>query len=157
MKTKSVLIVGGYGVVGMQIASILRDRYPDHKILLGGRNPEQAKELAQTTANTEVIKVDTTANDPLQSINDNVILIINAVNDPEDHLLQAAVNRRIPFIDVTRWTENMIKSIDLLTTMDIQSPVILSSGWMAGVAALFSRIAASSLKHVKGIDINILY
>ncbi|MED3013743.1 Saccharopine dehydrogenase, partial [Bacillus thuringiensis] len=37
MNKKTVLIVGGYGVVGSQIAQILHDRHPDLEIRLGGR------------------------------------------------------------------------------------------------------------------------
>ena len=35
MNKKTVLIVGGYGVVGSQIAQILHDRHPDLEIRLG--------------------------------------------------------------------------------------------------------------------------
>jgi saccharopine dehydrogenase-like NADP-dependent oxidoreductase len=40
---KAVLIVGGYGIVGKQIASILRQRHPKMPILIAGRDVKKAK------------------------------------------------------------------------------------------------------------------
>ncbi|MCM3143250.1 hypothetical protein [Brevibacillus sp. MER 51] len=38
MNLTKVLIVGGYGTVGSQIAKILHDRHPTLELLLGGRS-----------------------------------------------------------------------------------------------------------------------
>jgi saccharopine dehydrogenase-like NADP-dependent oxidoreductase len=42
---KSVLIVGGYGIVGTQIASILRQRHPKMPLIIAGRDFKKEKKL----------------------------------------------------------------------------------------------------------------
>jgi len=56
--SKAVLIVGGYGVVGSQIAQIFRQRHPDIPLVLSGRNPSQGKQLAKQLGNAESISLD---------------------------------------------------------------------------------------------------
>ena len=52
---QAIVILGGYGVVGSQIAHILRQSHPNLPLVLAGRNPQQAQQLvaelgAQTSA-----------------------------------------------------------------------------------------------------------
>jgi short subunit dehydrogenase-like uncharacterized protein len=53
---KSILIVGGYGIVGKQIASILRQRYPKILLIIAGRDFNKAKEFAETLGYAEGIE-----------------------------------------------------------------------------------------------------
>ncbi|MBH5319041.1 saccharopine dehydrogenase NADP-binding domain-containing protein [Paenibacillus sp. GSMTC-2017] len=154
MNKKTVLIVGGYGAVGKQIAQLLLERHPDLNIVLGGRSPEKAEPFASDRIQTGV--VDNNAEDPLQYISGNVSLVINSVNDLHDRLLLSAVRRKIPFIDVTRWTELFQQSIAKLNATEIHAPVVLSSGWMAGTASLFASLFSDSLKNVS-VNIHALY
>jgi hypothetical protein len=154
MNKKTILIVGGYGVVGSQIAQILHDRHPNLEIRLGGRTVGKA--LPFESERVRVVKVDNTIDDPLRSLDDNLTLIVNAVNDPQDRLLLSAVQKRIPLVDITRWTERFQSSIARLKNVEVQSPVVLASGWMGGTAALFSKIYSKDLQDVT-VDINALY
>ncbi|MGG3890806.1 saccharopine dehydrogenase [Metabacillus fastidiosus] len=154
MNKKKVLIVGGYGAVGRQIAQILHDRHPDLDIVLGGRSPEKAEHFESERVQT--IIVNNNMEDPLLYISDNVSLIINAVNDLQDRLLLSAVRRKIPLIDVTRWTELFQQSIAKLMDKKLHAPVVLSSGWMAGTASLFAMLHSVSLQNVT-VNINALY
>ncbi|WP_088104571.1 saccharopine dehydrogenase NADP-binding domain-containing protein [Halalkalibacter urbisdiaboli] len=154
---KSVLIVGGYGVVGRQIAEILGDQQYDLEIFIGGRHPEKAKDLFENDSRIHAIKIDNLSKDPLKEVKRDLTLIINAVNDPEHYLLRSAVEKRIPIIDITSWTEHMKDSIHMLNKMKLHSPVVLSSGWMGGVAALFSKLTTASFKDVHLVNINILH
>ncbi|MHA6482186.1 saccharopine dehydrogenase family protein [Paenibacillus sp. strain BS8-2] len=154
MIRKTVLIVGGYGEVGRQIAQILHDRHPDIHILLGGRTKGKVSPIESTRIQTVV--VDNQAEDPLHVINGNISLIINAVNDLEDRLLLSAVRNKIPFIDLTRWTELFQQSLSRLTNAELHAPVILSSGWMAGTASLFAMLHSHTLKNVS-VRIHALY
>ncbi|MFF2481316.1 saccharopine dehydrogenase [Paenibacillus sp. NPDC058071] len=154
MSRKKVLIVGGYGEVGRQIAQILHDRYADLDIALGGRSPGKAVPFESKRVQTVV--VDNNAEDPLLYAGDHVSLIINAVNDLQDRLLQSAVRRRIPLIDLTRWTEVFEQSIAKLKNTKLHAPVVLSSGWMAGTASLFAMLNSTNLQNVS-VDIHALY
>ncbi|WP_338552204.1 saccharopine dehydrogenase NADP-binding domain-containing protein [Paenibacillus sp. KS-LC4] len=154
MQKRNVLIVGGYGEVGRQIAQILLDRHEDLDIVLGGRSPGKAAALESERVHTVV--VDTNTEDPLQHVDEPISLIISAVNDLQDKLLLAAVKRKIPFIDVTRWTELFEQASAKLKKVKLHAPVVLSSGWMAGTASLFAKLYAESLQNV-AVDIHALY
>lgn len=154
MKRKMVLIVGGYGTVGRQIAQILHDRHPELDITLGGRSPDKAAPFESERVQT--IVVDNNAEDPLLYAGDNVNLIINSVNDLQDRLLLSAVKRKIPLIDLTRWTELFQQSVTKLENTHLHSPVVLSSGWMAGTASLFAMLHSTSLQNVV-VNIHALY
>ncbi|PEE20050.1 saccharopine dehydrogenase, partial [Bacillus toyonensis] len=114
------------------------------------------KALPFESERVKIVKVDNTTDDPLRSLNDNLTLVVNAVNDSQDRLLLSAVKRRIPLVDITRWTERFQSSIARLKNVEVQSPVVLASGWMGGTAALFSKIYSKDLQEVT-VDINALY
>jgi len=147
MDKQSVLIVGGHGVVGRQIAEILHARYPDLMIILGGRTPGKAAPFGSGKVHTAV--VDNNAEDPLMSIDNKPALIVNAVNDLQDRLLLSAVRRSIPLIDITRWTSLFRQSVDKLHSIELRAPVVMASGWMAGTAALFAKLHAQPLRQVE--------
>lgn len=154
MNRKRVLIAGGYGAVGAQLARILHDRHPDLELVLGGRSAGKAAPFPSNRVQTVV--VDTNADDPLIHVGENISLIINAVNDLDDRLLVSAVRRKIPLIDVTRWTEVFNQAIRSVEQEELHAPVVLSSGWMAGTASLFAMILSNSLQHVE-VNIHALY
>lgn len=91
MNRKRVLIAGGYGAVGAQLARILHDRHPDLELVLGGRSAGKAAPFPSNRVQTVV--VDTHADDPLIHAGENISLIINAVNDLDDRLLVSAVRK----------------------------------------------------------------
>jgi len=154
MQTKKVLVVGGYGTVGSQIAKILHDRHPEIELQLGGRS--SGKPLPFPSPRLKSVYVDNTKVDPLSHAPEDLSLIINSVNDPDDALLLAAVKRQVPLIDVTRWTERFTRSVERLNSFEVRSPVILSSGWMGGTPALFANIHSSDLREVT-IHMHALY
>ncbi|UNK18351.1 saccharopine dehydrogenase [Paenibacillus sp. N3/727] len=149
-----VLIVGGYGVVGSQAAQILHDRHPDLEIWLGGRN--QNHPLPFESNRVRIVSVNNTAADPLAELDHNPTLIINSVNDPDDRLLLSAMKRKIPLVDITRWTERFQQSIQRLQALELQSPVVLASGWMGGTASLLATVFSNSLREVT-VNIHALY
>lgn len=105
MAAKKVLIVGGYGTVGSQIAKILHDLHPEIEWLVGGRS--SGKPLPFSSTRVKALYVDNTNADPLSDAPDDLSMIINSVNDPDDSLLLTAVKRQIPLLDITRWTEKL--------------------------------------------------
>jgi hypothetical protein len=151
---KTVLIVGGYGVVGSQIARILHDKYLDVELRLGGRT--EKKELPFESDRLQGLVVDNTFDNPLQYAEEPLTLVINAVNDPTDNLLRAAQEKKLPLIDITRWTEHMEQSITNLANNELHAPIIFASGWMGGTAALISKLFSENLQDVI-VNINALY
>jgi short subunit dehydrogenase-like uncharacterized protein len=85
--SKAVLIVGGYGVVGGQIAKIFRPRHPDVPLLLAGRNPSKGEKLVEEIGNAEAVKLDIESDSPLATLNGRPAAVLSLVNDPYNHLL----------------------------------------------------------------------
>lgn len=151
----SILIVGGYGIVGQQLATFIRQRHPNLPLTIAGRNPEKAQTLAQELGNANSFQIDTEQPTPLQGQHPRAVLAV--VNDPHDYLLMDAVQQGIPYLDVTRWTERLRASVAKLSDTPLTAPVLFSSGWMGGIAAVIAVAATQTLHTVESIDISVLF
>ncbi|MBJ7329752.1 MAG: hypothetical protein JHC95_07645 [Solirubrobacteraceae bacterium] len=137
----AVLIAGGYGVVGTQIAGLLRARHPDLPLLLGGRSIERATTAAHALGAAGAL-LDVSAADPLDGLDGTPAAIVTAVNDADDRLLDAALAHDIPLVDITRWTARVQTAVARCAVARPGAPVLLASGWMAGVVPLLAAWAA---------------
>lgn len=156
MKTEdAVLIAGGYGVVGQQAAQVIRQRHPDLPLIIAGRNSTKAKTLASELRNADIAILDVEQPNPLKGIKPRAILAM--VNDPQDYLLMDAIRVGIPYMDITRWTERLRLVVSRISAESLQAPVMLSSAWMAGIAAVIAVAVSRQLKQVDRIDISVLY
>jgi len=151
----SVLIAGGYGVVGQQVAEIIRTNHPELPIVIAGRNPVKGQALANKLGNASVISLDMQQPNPLKNLKPRAVLA--AVNDPNDYLLLDAIKSGIPYIDITRWTERMRVAVTIAEKENLKAPVMFSSAWMAGVAAVVTKELTKKLQSIKSIDIGVLY
>lgn len=154
---KPILIVGGYGVVGRQIAQMLIKRYPELPLWLGGRNPNQAQQWIDPLQGVKAVAVDSRSANPLASLEVMPAAVLNVANDPDDFLLLDCVRRGIPYVDITRWTERVVRSKDRLAAEIVKSPVILCSGWMGGNIALIANAYRRQFCALQAIDIDVLY
>lgn len=156
MDTESaVLIAGGYGVVGQQVAHAIRRHHPGLPLIIAGRNPAKAEALARELTNADTAKLDTGRLSPLGGLRPRAILA--AVNDPHDYLLMDTILAGIPYVDITRWTERVRGAVSLAGRRSLRAPIMLSSGWMAGVASLVAVALSRHLERVDRIDIGVLY
>lgn len=151
----AVLLAGGYGVVGRQAAELIRQRHPALPLLIAGRNPSKAEALARELTNADVAMLDVGGPGPLNGLKPRAIIAF--VNDPFDYLLLDAVRSGIPYLDITRWTERLKAAISRVSAESVRAPVMLSSAWMAGVAAVVAVTVCRQLSAVDRIDISILY
>jgi hypothetical protein len=152
---QGILIAGGYGIVGEQIARLIRQRHPRLPLILAGRNPAKAEALAKELGNTTTARVDMEQPHPLNGLKPRAVLA--AVNDPRDDLLMGAARAGIPYVDITRWTERLRSAASRVGTLSLQAPVMFASSWMAGVAAVVAVAASRQLKRVNSIDLAILF
>ncbi len=151
----SILIAGGYGFVGRQIATLIRQRHPELPLVIAGRNPEKAQTLAQELGNARSFQLDIEQPNPLQSEQPRAIVAV--VNDPHDYLLMDAVQQGIPYLDVTRWPERLRASVAELAGKSLKAPVLFASAWMGGVAAVMAVAATQTMQKVARIDISVLF
>ncbi|UNK79595.1 saccharopine dehydrogenase NADP-binding domain-containing protein [Sphingopyxis granuli] len=154
---QSLLIVGGYGVVGLQIAELLSERNPELELIIAGRSEASASQAAKRFPNARALRVDVDQADPLMALSSIPDAVLAVANDSHDRLLDATTKRGAAFIDITRWTERMHASILRLAPTRLTAPVVLSSGWMAGVVATVAAADADKFGRVDSINIDILY
>ncbi|WP_299488304.1 saccharopine dehydrogenase [Acaryochloris sp. IP29b_bin.137] len=151
----SILIAGGYGVVGRQLAMLIRQCRPDLPLIIAGRNLAKAEALAIELDHASALQLDVEQSNPLQGAQPRAIVAL--VNDPHDYLLMDAVQNGIPYLDVARWSERLRESISRLSTETVSAPVMFTSGWMGGIAALMAVAAARTLQKTEQIDIGVLF
>ena len=152
-KAPSLLIVGGYGLVGAQVARLLRQRHPDLGLVLGGRRPEQGRELAESIGASTVV-VDTSAERPLASLPARPTAVLAAASDPADRLLVDAARQGLPIADINRGGHASVLDAAVAVAGEAASaPVLLSGSWMAGVAALMAAATVREHGEVVRVDV----
>ncbi|MEM7796315.1 MAG: saccharopine dehydrogenase [Cyanobacteria bacterium P01_C01_bin.118] len=153
--TNPILIAGGYGVVGRQVAQLIRQNHPHLPLIIAGRNIEKAETLAQELGNASSLQLDVEQPNPLQR--QKLRAIVAVVNDPHDYLLMDAVQQSIPYLDITRWPERLRESVAALADKPLPSPVLFASGWMGGIAAMAAVARAQTMQTTERIDISVLF
>lgn len=155
MQAKTVILVGGAGVVGRQVAAILRRRQPDVRLILAGRGLEAAQ-AAAAPLGAEAMRLDVQAPD-LGEVNTDTI-IVGLANDLNDRLLTAAVRAGTSYLDVTRWTAAQQQALTTVAALGRPvAPVVFASSWMASTVGLAVRDAARDMASIERIDIGILF
>ncbi|KAF0171520.1 MAG: saccharopine dehydrogenase [Alphaproteobacteria bacterium] len=152
-----ILIVGGYGVVGAQIARILARRSPQARLLIAGRSLEKARQLAATLPGSEGGRIDVGDADPLASLAMKIDMVVAAVNDPANALMKAAIRRGIAYLDITRWTERLTPAVLEAAALAPVAPAVFASSWMASVPGMIAIHLAADIAEVERIDLSILY
>jgi hypothetical protein len=152
---EAILLVGGYGVVGSQVAALVRRRHPELRLIVAGRSAEKAAKAAATIRAATGAVVDVSRPHPLGDLRPRAV--VSVVNDPGDHLLLDAVGAGVPLLDIARWTDRVRGAAALLGTQTLAAPVLLSSGWMAGIASAVAAGLARPLSAIEDIDISVLY
>ncbi|MGW1373973.1 saccharopine dehydrogenase [Streptomyces sp. NPDC002446] len=148
--TGPVLVVGGYGTVGGELARLAARSWP---LLLTGRNPERGRELAEEVG-AAVRRWDLSDPEPFSA---KVRAVISTVNDPEDRVLRAALRGGVPYVDITRWTARLQRATAVAAVEAPRAAVLLSSSWMGGVSALVAAALAAELGGAAAVEIAIRY
>lgn len=157
-ESRSVVIVGGYGVVGSQVASLLASRDPQLELLIAGRDAIKAAVVADTLPRAQAVAVDLDDIDPLHRLSQLPDLVLCAANDLHDKLLCACAVRGIALIDITRWTARIQDALRVLPAVGgAEAPVVLASSWMASVPATLAVHDARSMHRVTSVEIDVLY
>ncbi|MER7341883.1 saccharopine dehydrogenase [Streptomyces sp. NPDC000075] len=141
-----VLITGGYGTVGAEIARMAAADFP---VLLTGRSPERGRALAEGLGG-EARAWDLADPAPFRAA---VRAVVGSVNDPDDRVLRAAVTAGIPYVDITRWTARLQRAVTVTALLRPTAPVLLSSAWMGGVSSLVAARLAAELGGAERVEI----
>ncbi|MEV6977033.1 saccharopine dehydrogenase [Kitasatospora sp. NPDC093806] len=137
-----VLLVGGYGTVGAELARLVA---PDHPVLLTGRSEHRGAALVEELGgapHATVRRWDLADPTPFAAA---VRAVVSVVNDPDDRMLRAAVHGAVPYVDVTRWTARLQRAATVSALLRPRTPVLLSSAWMGGTVSLVAAALADRL------------
>ncbi len=143
-----VLLVGGYGVVGAEVARMAAPALP---LLLTGRTVARGRALAAETG-AELRAWDLA--DPA-GFRAPVRAVVGLVNDPDDRVLRAAIAGGVPFVDITRWTNRLQRAATVASMLQPTAPVLLSSAWMGGVVSLVAAHLADELGGADSVEVAI--
>ncbi|MFE7526238.1 saccharopine dehydrogenase [Kitasatospora sp. NPDC057542] len=141
-----VLLVGGYGTVGAELARLAAPAWP---LLLTGRSEQRGAALAAELDGATARRWDLADPEPFTA---GVRAVVGVVNDPDDRVLRAAVGAGVPYVDVTRWTARLQRAATLAALLRPTAPVLLSSAWMGGVTSLVAAALADRLGGAERIE-----
>lgn len=143
-----VLLVGGYGTVGAELARMAAPSWP---LVLTGRTVQRGQRLADETG-AELRTWDLADPAPFRA---EISAVVTVVNDPDDRVLRAAISGGVPFVDVTRWTTRLQRAATVAAMSGPTAPVLLSSAWMGGVTSLVAACLGDRLGGADTVDVAI--
>jgi TrkA-N domain len=157
MKSR-ILIVGGYGVIGTNIARNIRKIYKDVEIILAGRNPENGESLAQELGGARTIYLDLTDSHSLEALQfDQFDLIVAALKDPSDILSHAAIEHNIAHIGLSEVADEILPILFKGLQSSLKRPIVLLAHQDAGVITLIAQKAAEKFSQINSIEIAGVY
>lgn len=148
-----ILVVGGYGKVGAQIAARLAARYPG-RICIGGRNGARAEAAARTAGNGAVGRaIDLASADPGVFL-EGISLAVVCVDQADTRFASQCLSRGIHYVDVTA-DDRFLSAVELLdeTARDQRATALLSVGVAPGLTNLLAVRAQDALATTERIDL----
>jgi len=155
--TKTILVAGGYGLVGGHIARHLRRIMPEAHLIIAGRNPEKASDLVSELGNAEALALETTDPEKALASVGKIDALIAALQDPQDRMLKYAANNGVAHLSITRSVLDMAAFVGQLAHADLSAPVIPTAHWQAGILTLTALDLAAQFETVDSIAMSALF
>jgi hypothetical protein len=153
---KRILIVGGYGQVGSNIARLIRKKYDAIELILAGRNPQNGEGLAKELNNAETAYVNLDEGFEISNYG-KIDLIITAMEDHGNILRETATLNGIANITVTEVADEISPTAFLGLHKTISAPIVFAGHWQAGILTLVTKQLASKFRHITRIETAGLY
>ena len=157
MKGTDILITGGYGTVGRRVAADLAPDYSG-RVVVAGRSAEKAAQLAAELGHgVRGRRVDVGDLGSVEAALDSVGLVMSCIDQPEPHLLRAAIARGLAYTDIAphlmtrRPTEAMRAE-----AVQTGARIVLGTGLAPGISSLLARLGADRVGAVESIKSNVL-
>lgn len=148
-----VVLIGGWGTVGAEVARLLKAEEPGLPLVLAGRTAARGQALADELG-CSVQVLDLSDTKPLMLRARAVVML---VNDHDDRVLRACLVNGVPLIDITRWTSRVASAMGLAAISDPKAPLVLASGWMGGLVPWTVSSLARELGSPTDAAVGIVY
>jgi len=130
---QQIFIAGGYGMIGGNLATQLRARFPESTLILAGRTPQKGEALAAKLGNALTVSLDLLSGE-IPQLAATSQLIISAVPDPKHALGEFAIRHNIAFIDITVGTaDGYAPLLNMAMQYQATSPVVPLGYYEAGM------------------------
>jgi len=151
-----IFIAGGYGLVGSSFARLTRHLYQDVELILAGRTPAQGEALARElgAARTAILDIDDPASFGALAESD---LVVAALYDPTNALLEAALARGIAHIGITTKADDVAPVTFSLLRTPPKRPVVLAGYCAAGVVTLVAKNEAKQFRRIDRVAATALF
>jgi len=155
--SKTILIAGGYGLVGSHIARHLRRLMPDAELIIAGRNPDKAADLVTELGNARALGLETAQPEESLAGTGKVDALIAALQDPEDRMLTYALRNGIAHLSITRSVMDMAGFVAHVAHAQPTAPVVPTAHWQAGIQTLAAVDLAAGFAMVDTIALSALF
>lgn len=154
--THTILIAGGYGLVGGNVARHLRKSGFGGRLILAGRHPERAAALA-AQLDAEVRRLDTADAASVAEALAGADVVIAALKDPYGELLEGALAAPAAFVGITQSADTVSPLLFRLRNRAPRRPVVTAGHWQAGMATHAAHHLVRQFGRVSAIRVAALY
>lgn len=155
MIQKPVLLIGGYGVSGRGISTLLRRRNPDLPLVIAGRSLEKAQALADELGGAQALAIDLDRPN-FDAIDPNIGVLALIAYDPSQRALAFASRAAAPYLCLSGAAFELC--VDLVPGMLAarRMPMVTASNWFGGAVTLAALDVAQRFSRVDEIEIGIV-
>jgi len=152
----TIFIAGGYGIVGSSIARHVRAINKEIEIIIAGRNPDKGAPLAKELGNARTVYLDLS-----KSIDSydwgQIDLIVAALQDPADALINVALKFGIAHIGITKLADEITPFLFSALRTPPTRPILPLGHSQSGVMTLVALKAAEAFSRIDSIELAGLY
>lgn len=172
----SVVVIGGYGVMGKLFCNAIREKYNYINIYIASHNLAKATEFAEelnnkyqgasaTSGSSEVtgkcygILVDIKNKNPLSSLdglNHKVSAVIALINDSNNYIIRDACEREIPYLDIAKAGDDIIEAMNIVDEHAKQGKdvrALWGSEWFVGLPSLIAVDMSKQFELIETIQV----
>lgn len=153
----SIILVGGYGVVGRRVAARLVDGFPG-QVMIAGRDKQRAAAFCRELGGgSRPRRIDVDDPTTLDTGLAGVRTVVTCVAQTERHLLRAAIDRGLDYTDVAADRELWQDALELRArAQQTGARVLLGAGLTPGISNVMAKWLSDTLGHLDGIEAAIL-
>ncbi|MFI6867685.1 saccharopine dehydrogenase [Nocardia sp. NPDC050406] len=153
---KSVLMLGGSGVVGAGAARFLRRWHPSLRLTVAGRNLDRARRIADELGGAAAITVDLSREDLGMPVDSRYSAVVATVWDEQLQGLAYAQRHSLPYLSISSGMVDLAPEVIASAQRGGATPVLVSSHWFAGLLVLATMELAREFDQVDGIRLGAL-